>query len=67
MDLPSFIRKVGIDEAAELFDAQPGAVKAWLYRERRPRPEKGFLIDERTKGHPAGRVRFAEIYTDTRQ
>ena len=65
MDLPSYIRSLHPDDieaaihrAAKLFDAQPGAVKAWLYRERFPRREKGALIVERTKG----KVSFAGIY-----
>lgn len=65
MDLPSYIRSLHPDDveaaiarAAELFDAQPGAVKSWLYGERYPRPATGKLIVERTKG----RVTFAGIY-----
>lgn len=62
MDLPSFIRKAGIDKCCELFDARPGAVKGWLYGERFPRPKKGRYIEEQTRNHPVGRVRFSEIY-----
>lgn len=62
MDLPGFIRKVGVDESAALFNETPRQIKAWLYGERVPRPKKALLIEERTKNHPAGRVRFTEIY-----
>lgn len=62
MDLSSFIRKVGIHECAALFEARPGAVKAWMYRERQPRPEKAEHIERVTRDHPSGRVRFADCY-----
>jgi hypothetical protein len=38
-DLPSFIRSLGVEKAAELFEETPRAVKGWLYGERRPRPK----------------------------
>lgn len=65
MDLPSFIRKVGVDECATLFDAKPGAVKAWMYGERIPKRKNAKLIEERTKDHPAGRVRIQDIYRES--
>lgn len=58
MDLPSYIRSIGLDKAAELFDETPRAVKGWMYGERRPRPAKARKIVERTKG----RVSYASIY-----
>lgn len=65
MELPSFIRKVGVDECAILFDAKPGAVKAWMYGERVPKRTTARIIEERTRDHPAGRVRFADCYPVT--
>lgn len=58
MDLPKFIRGLGVKESAELFDATERQVKGWLYGERRPRPKKAQLIIERTKG----KVTLSGIY-----
>lgn len=58
MDLPTFIRSLGVDEAAVLFDEKPRTVKAWMNRERFPRPHKARKIVDRSKG----RVRFDGIY-----
>jgi DNA-binding transcriptional regulator YdaS (Cro superfamily) len=64
MDLPTFIRSLApdttgaIERAAELFDVKPGAVKAWLYGERTPRPKQAQVIVERSKG----KVSYASIY-----
>lgn len=68
MDLPAYIRSLApgvteaINAAAQLFEAEPGTVKAWLYRERYPRPEMGQKIVQRTKG----KVSFAGIYGERR-
>jgi hypothetical protein len=48
MDLPSFIRSVGIDAAAALLEERPATVKSWLYGERYPRHTKAPKIIERT-------------------
>lgn len=58
MELSAFIRDIGIDKAAVLLDETPRTVKSWMYRERRPRPEKAPEIVRRTRG----RVQFHEIY-----
>lgn len=58
MDLPSFIRSLGVDKAAELFDESPRAVRGWMYGERVPRPAKAKKIVQRSKG----RVTLATIY-----
>lgn len=58
MDLPSFIRSLGVEKAAVLLDESPRAVKGWMYGERRPRPAKARKIVARSKG----RVTFASIY-----
>lgn len=58
MDLPSFIRSLGVEKAAELFDESPRAVKGWMYGERTPRPKKAKKLVERSKG----RVTLATIY-----
>lgn len=58
MDLPTYIRSIGVEKAAELFDETPRAVRGWMYGERRPRPAKARKIVERTRG----RVSFAGIY-----
>lgn len=58
MDLPTFIRDLGVKKAASLFNEKPRTVMAWMYRERYPRPETGQKIVEKTKG----RVTFAGIY-----
>jgi hypothetical protein len=62
MDLPSYIREIGIEAAATLFEVSPHTAKAWMYRERFPRPAKGRLIVERTKG----KVPLAKIYGEAR-
>lgn len=66
MDLPTFIRKLGVEKSAILFDEDPRTIKSWLHGERLPRPATGWKIDERTKGHPLGRVRFPDIYASER-
>ena len=58
MDLPTFIRTIGVDNAAQLFGEKPRTVEAWMYGERTPRPETGRKIVEKTNG----RVTFAGIY-----
>lgn len=58
MDLPTFIRALGVDKAAALFDEKPRAVRGWMYRERLPRQRTAHKIVERTKG----RVTLAGIY-----
>lgn len=66
MELPEFIRSLApddveaaIDHAAKLFDAKPGAVKAWLYRERIPRPATARRIVTRA----GGKLTLEDIYT----
>lgn len=61
--LPSFIRSVGIDKSAKLFKVPERQVRAWLYSERLPRPAKGLFIERVTARHPAGPVRFVDIYS----
>lgn len=63
MDLPTFIRSLGVEKSAQLFDATPRQVKGWLYGERRPRPIHAEKIVQRTKG----KVSFAGIYGEPRQ
>ena len=58
MDLPAFIRSLGIEKAAELFDEPPRQVKAWLYGERTPRPKTALKIVQKSKG----KVGLLEIY-----
>lgn len=58
MDLPAFIRSIGVEQAAELFDMTPRAIRAWRDGERIPRPAKAREIVERSKG----RVTLATIY-----
>lgn len=58
MDLPTFIRTLGVDKAAELFEVKPRQVTAWMYGERKPRPKDALRIERATKG----KVRFEEIY-----
>lgn len=58
MDLPSFIRSLGVKESAALFEATPRQVKGWLYGERRPRPKDAQKIIERTRG----KVSLSGIY-----
>lgn len=62
-DLPTFIRKIGVDKAAELFDEKPRTVMAWMYQERLPRPETAQKLVERSKGE----VTFASIYGERAQ
>lgn len=50
MDLPAFIRSIGVDQAAELFDETPRTVESWMYGERTPRPATARKIVERTRG-----------------
>ena len=64
MDLPSFITKLGVNEAAEFFGETTRTIRAWKHRERYPKPRKALEIEERTKGHPIGRVRVSEIYAE---
>lgn len=63
MDLPAFIRDVGVEKCAKLFGAKPGAVKSWLYRERYPRQSMATRIVEKT----GGKVTFAGIYGERAQ
>ena len=63
MDLPSFIRSLGVDKAAVLFDEKPRTVMGWMYGERRPRPHTARKIVERTKG----KVSLAHIYGEAQQ
>lgn len=58
MDLPAFIRSIGVDSAALLFDEEPRTVKAWMYGERTPRPHKAHKIVKRSKG----KVPYSGIY-----
>lgn len=47
-----------MDKAAQMLGEKPRTVLAWLYQERRPRPETAQKIVRATKG----RVTFAGIY-----
>lgn len=58
MDLPTFIRTLGVEKSAALFDASERQVKGWLYGERKPRPEHAQKIIERTRG----KVTLSGIY-----
>ena len=58
MNLPDYIREIGSDKAAKLFDETPRAIKGWLYRERTPRRETAQKIVKASKG----KVSFADIY-----
>lgn len=60
MDLPSFIKSLGVDKAAELFEESPRAVRGWMYGERRPRPVTAQKIVERSRG----KLSLASIYQD---
>lgn len=64
-DLPTFIRSLAPDDvgeairlAARLFGAKPGAVKAWLYRERSPHPRRGMELVRKS----GGRMSLQSIY-----
>lgn len=58
MNLSDYIREIGPEKAAKLFDESPRAVKGWLYNERTPRRETAQKIVKASKG----RVSFADIY-----
>lgn len=58
MDLPSYIRKLGVDEASALFEEKPRTVRAWMYRERFPKKHSAKKIVERTRG----KVTYEGIY-----
>lgn len=58
MDLSAFIRTIGVDKAAALFEEKPRTVMGWMYGERLPRPRTAQKIVERSKG----RVSLAGIY-----
>jgi hypothetical protein len=62
-DLPTFIRNLGVEKAAELFDESPRAVKGWLYRERVPRPAKAKKLVEKSRGG----LTLASIYRESVQ
>jgi hypothetical protein len=50
MSLSAFIRTIGVDKAAELFDEKPRTVMGWLYGERLPRPHTAKKLVERARG-----------------
>lgn len=58
MDLPSFIRSLGVEKAAALFGKKPRQVTSWMYGERLPRPSDALMIERVSKG----KVRMADIY-----
>lgn len=58
MDLAAYIKAVGDEEAARLFDVPLRTVASWKYGEKTPRPKKAIEIERVTKG----KVRFTEIY-----
>lgn len=58
MDLPSYIRSLGVDKFAEQFGESPRAVKGWLYGERLPRKESAAKIVAGARG----KVTFESIY-----
>lgn len=62
-ELSTFIRSLGVDKAAELFEESPRAVKGWLYGERTPRKDTAQKIIKRSRG----RVTLAGIYAPPSQ
>jgi hypothetical protein len=58
MDLSDYIRSKGIDKCAASWGVTAHAVKAWLYRDRLPRPAHAAVIVRKTKGE----VDYAGIY-----
>jgi len=58
MNLPDYIRKIGVKEFAERFDVTERAALAYQYGARRPRPEIAQRI---VSGSP---VTWAGIYGD---
>lgn len=60
MNLPDYIKAIGHEAAAQLFDVSKWTVKSWRFRERTPRPDKAREIQRITRG----RVSVAEIYND---
>jgi hypothetical protein len=58
MDLPSYIRSVGVERFAEQFGESRRAVRGWMYGERLPRKETAAKI---VKG-AGGKVTWASIY-----
>ncbi|HSW83483.1 MAG TPA: hypothetical protein VLH12_08415 [Usitatibacter sp.] len=63
LDLSTFIRRLGVPEAAKLFGVSEHTAKSWLYGERRPRPETALKIVEATASHPVGTVSLAGCFS----
>lgn len=42
--LPEYIRRVGIEQAAVLWDCKKRTVESWMRKERYPRPEQARVI-----------------------
>lgn len=60
--LPEFIRALGDDAAASLFQITPRAVAAYRRGERVPRRSVALRIVAMTADHPDGPVSWAGIY-----
>lgn len=58
MRLEVYIAKIGCKAAAKEFGVSPRTTEAWLYRRRRPKPDKAKEIQQVTEGL----VRFEECY-----
>lgn len=63
-DLPSFIRALGVEEAARILEERPRTVRAWMYGERLPRPKRAARLIEKTK-HRKDRLSLSTIYGST--
>ena len=59
MDLPTYIKTIGEQAAANLFGVSIWAVRSWRQRARYPRPEKAREIVEKT----GGKVTYEAIYS----
>lgn len=53
-----FLKKIGDERAAELFDVTPRAAMSWRLNDRTPRPAKAKQIVERTNG----KIKLTDIY-----
>jgi len=62
LTLPQFIKVIGVEVAAEMFNVSPATANSWKIRRRYPRPEKADLIVRVTKDHPLGPIDYESIY-----
>ena len=60
--LTEFIKIVGDEKAAALFEVHIGTARKYRTRERFPKPEVAAVIVERTRSHRSGPVTWAGIY-----